>query len=311
MAEAAVADEPLVLLGHRLALAHVPRASVNLRRSAHASVDDVDVLLRPSEAPTGIAALDAGTPRPDVRSPTPSSTKMPAAGMPLTVDDIERLERPAAAALPSSFAELPDAGAADPSLGAALPRGATVMMAEAAVTDDPLVLLGYPPAQASIPRSALHMTRSDAAEIDDALFLVQRPTPAPVRSSSQSPGAVPSGSPSLVGRAISSVGLAALPAVGPGAQPPVVRPLPGNHGATGGAGSVRGSADRGPAAVVVARVGDPDATALLRDGEVRAAVDAVARERASPATTTSVKTREVAISSTTVSGRGAARSLDD
>jgi hypothetical protein len=58
---------------------------------------------------------------------------------------------------------------------------------EAAVVDDPLVLLGYPATQGPVARCGINLKRSDAAGVDDALALLQRPSPAQAHPSTTPP----------------------------------------------------------------------------------------------------------------------------
>jgi hypothetical protein len=336
MADAAIVDDPLVLLGHSIGVPHVPRATIDQRRADAAAVDDVDILLRgpppvgsassstvqgaapavESEGPGRAARPNAGDrASPPVASSSSLSSSSSKTVAPWTLEDIERLERPAggqAFGLPLTFAEVPDAAASDPRLGAALTRGVPVVMADGAVADEPLVLLGYPPAPTPIPRCAVHLTRSDAALVDDAMLLMQRPL-----LSEAHPGPTPAVAPSTavptVSRASGAMPLSAIPTAGMrAAAAPTVRPLPGNDVPT--PAPARERAARSAGLPPVTR-GDPnDATALLATDAIRAAAHAVGRE--APPTSTErrpqgSRPQGSRLPTTSVSGRGGARSIDE
>ena len=186
MADAAVCDDPLVLLGFAPVDSHVARAFIDLRRSDAADIDDAELLAAgPSVAP----------PAPVVRAAAPARAAAapivaPGGGRGLSLEDIEALEHPIATEQPHSFAELCDLeGISDPLLGAALIRGATAAMAEAAVIDDPLVLLGYPPVlPRDVARAMINLRRGDAALVDDVESLLKR---TPVTASGPVPKAPP------------------------------------------------------------------------------------------------------------------------
>ncbi len=179
MADAAVCDDPMVLLGQPASESHVVRAFLNLRRSEGAETDDPEFmnggLAQVAPAPSSSAAPRATRPAPASTTATPA----PGGGIPLTLEDIEALERPIQPAQPHTFAELCDLeGVADPALGVALTRAATVVMGEAAVGDDPLVLLGYPPVEMrDIARAMINLRRGEAADVDDVENLLRRPPP--------------------------------------------------------------------------------------------------------------------------------------
>ena len=180
MAEAAVVDDPLVLLGFPPVDSHVARAMINLRRGEAALVDDPQRLAVRAEPPPAVP--------PPAPAPVRAAPTAPPPHRGLTLEDIEALERPILLQQPHSFAELCDLeGCSDPLLGAALIRGATATMADAAVIDDPLVLLGYPAAvPRDIARAMINLRRGDAADVDDVERLLKRPAPvastsAPVR----------------------------------------------------------------------------------------------------------------------------------
>lgn len=188
MAEAAFADDPLVLLGYPAEPSHVARAMINLYRGDAGLVDDPEAL---------VAARDIATPEgsPPRRRPSqdavpsvahPTAAVAPTAGggaglgsgKALTLEDIERLEHPLALEQPHSFAELVDldGGSGDPLLGAALIRGSTATMADAAIVDDPLVLLGYAPViPRDVARAMINLQRGDAGTVDDVETLLVRP----------------------------------------------------------------------------------------------------------------------------------------
>ena len=95
-------------------------------------------------APSPQAAPQGYAPAPQAYAPAPQA--LVGVGQPLTLDDIELLERGPlkSSEHPLTSAEAPDvvAGPADPLLGSSLARAAIVVMADAAVCDDPMVLLG-------------------------------------------------------------------------------------------------------------------------------------------------------------------------
>jgi hypothetical protein len=102
----------------------------------------------------------------------------PGAGKALTLEDIDRLEHPHELEQPHSFAELVDlnVSSGDPLLGAALIRGSTATMADAAVVDDPLVLLGYAPViPRDVARAMINLHRGDAGTVDAVETLLVRP----------------------------------------------------------------------------------------------------------------------------------------
>ncbi len=187
MADAAVCDDPMVLLGYPAQQSHVVRAMVNLRRGESPIIDDPEVLIAardvvdPSQAqPKKGPSQDAALPDRQNNAPQGGLFTGPGIGKPLTLEDLERLERPYELEQPHSYAEVCDleGGSGDPKLGAALIRGATVTMAEACVIDDPLVLLGYP---ASVPRDVaramVNLTRGDAGAVDTVDALLKRTAP--------------------------------------------------------------------------------------------------------------------------------------
>ena len=172
MADAAVCDDPLVLLGFPPVDSHVARAFINLRRSDAADIDDAELLAagRSKMTTTTSAAAPAA-----VCAPVPVGAGVRG----LTLEDIEALEHPVVAKQPHSFAELCDLeGLTDPLLGAALLRGANAAMADAAVIDDPLVLLGYPAVvPRDVARGMINLRRGDAAVVDDVESLLKRTPP--------------------------------------------------------------------------------------------------------------------------------------
>lgn len=180
MADAAVADDPLVLLGYPSPLSHVARAMINHRRADAAVEDDPERLLR-TNAPS--RAIGTATRRGDDQGRRPRRENVdPLYGVPLTLADIERLEQLRPAWLPHSFAELAELAAdvafgrgADETLGAALIRGGNATLAEAAIGDEPLVLLGYPPVTPrDVPRLAINLRRTDAGSVDEVESLLVR-----------------------------------------------------------------------------------------------------------------------------------------
>ncbi len=180
MADAAVCDDPLVLLGFPPVVSHVARAFINLRRSDAADIDDAELLAAGPPTPRAVATAPATTQAPSARAPAPVRAEV-APGRGLTVEEIEALEHPVPFELPHSFAELHDLeGLVDPLLGAALIRGANAAMADAAVIDDPLVLLGYPAViPRDIARAMINLRRGDAALVDDVESLLKRTPIAP------------------------------------------------------------------------------------------------------------------------------------
>lgn len=294
MADAAVVDDPLVLLGHKPVENHLARAMINLRRSATAETDDPEGLLMsrstggaapslqpeptsrsahaqesalpagPSFAPPPAQRPSTSLPAPDAPSSRGAPVAVPRAaslssaqntGKPLTFEEMERIEHPLLDVQPHSFAEATDFvfGANDPLLGAAKIKGANAVMADAAVIDDPLVLLGYPPVMSHVARQAINLRRSDAPVCDEVGTLLQRPTTA------AQPSTAPTGAPR-----------AAAPSASPS-----------------GSG----------------RPPDPDATALLDQNAVMAAARAVAEEEA--------RAQQQRRPATSVGARGGARSLDE
>ena len=189
MAEAAVVDDPLVLLGYPAEPSHVARAMINLYRGDAGLVDDPEVLI----AARKVAPPEASPPRrspsqdavPSLAHPTATVAPTgggvfagPGAGKALTLEDIERLEHPHELEQPHSFAELVDlnVSSGDPLLGAALIRGSTATMADAAVVDDPLVLLGYAPIiPRDVARAMINLHRGDAGTVDAVETLLIRP----------------------------------------------------------------------------------------------------------------------------------------
>lgn len=174
MADAAICDDPMVLLGQPSSESHVVRAFLNLRRSDAAETDDPEFMhggLAPAPVPSSAAAPRA--PRPQA-----PAAVAPGGGVPLTLEDIEALERPVRLEQPHTFAELCDLeGVADPALGVAVTRGPTVVMGEAAVGDDPLVLLGYPPVEMrDVARAMINLRRGEGPDVDDVENLLRRPT---------------------------------------------------------------------------------------------------------------------------------------
>ncbi len=186
MADAAICDDPMVLLGQPSSESHVVRAFLNLRRSDAAETDDPEVIN--AGAPVSVSVP---TPAPQTARPAPPAAAEPAGrGVPLTLDDIEGLERPVRPEQPHTFAELCDLeGMSDLGLGVALTRGATVVMGEAAVGDDPLVLLGYPPVEMrDVARAMINLRRGDGPDVDDVENLLRRPPrvpPAPQQAPAQ------------------------------------------------------------------------------------------------------------------------------
>jgi len=270
MADAAIVDDPMVLLGYPVEPSHVARAMINLRRGDAALIDDPEVLI----ASRDVATPEAGGPRrgpsQDAVAPEPNKAPAPApsggvfagpgVGKPLTLEDIERLERPYELEQPHSFAEVTDleGGVGDPLLGAALIRGATAAMAEAAVVDDPLVLLGYPPViPRDVARSMINLKRGDAATTDDVESLLIRPAPT--------------------------------------AAAPVAPAAP--------AAPARVAAPAAP----VGRPPDPEATALIDQNAVRAAQAAVLQEEQRQQQLQQQNPNRVA---SVIHGRGGAKSLD-
>jgi len=313
MADAAVVDDPLVLLCHAPGVAHVPRAAVNLRWADAAGVDDVQALLRPpvpvaAPVPAAASPARAAAPAATVAPASPTAKPPGDAPRPLSLDDLERLERPAASTQPLSFAELPDTFVDDPRLGAALTRGANVVMADAAIVDDPLVLLGYPPAPVSIPRGAVNLQRSDSAIADDALFLLRRPPPPPPRPAPVVAAPPSSASPLGAAAPSRSSGALALSSQPTTSRPgtPTVRPLPGHQPAGATTPAPRpGARPAGPAA---ARSANPEATVLLDNQSLRASVEALAREQSTPA---APRPRDDRRPPSAISVRGGARTLDE
>lgn len=187
MADAAVCDDPMVLLGYPPVVSHVARAMINLRRGEAAAIDDPEVLVGSRDIAEPKPATPKRGPSPDAVIPDRQTTAPagglfsgPGVGKPLTLEDIERIERPYELEQPHSFAEIPDleGGVGDPLLGAALIRGGNATMADAAVFDEPLVLLGYPPATPrDVPRLAINLRRGEAAVVDEVASLLLRPTP--------------------------------------------------------------------------------------------------------------------------------------
>ncbi len=180
MADAAVADDPLVLLGYPPGQSHVARAMINQRRAEAGGDDEPERLLRTNAPPR---PSDTATRRGDDQGRRSRRDDVdPLYGVPLTLTDIERLEQLRPAWLPHSFAELADDIAfgrgADPTVGAALIRGGNATLAEAAIGDEPLVLLGYPPmTPRDVPRLAINLRRTDAGSVDEVESLLVR-TPA-------------------------------------------------------------------------------------------------------------------------------------
>ncbi|MDP2340579.1 MAG: hypothetical protein Q8O67_06460 [Deltaproteobacteria bacterium] len=296
MAEAAVCDDPLVLVGHKPVESHVSRMVLNRRRAEAAVYDDPEELIqsrqgaRSTPQPSGdviataggafnvgVAAATVPTPR-GVPAPKNSGQppRPPGIGKPLTLEEIMAIEFPVQARQPHSGAEVPDfegvgdvanlsaviGGKCDPLLGASRIRGSNAVMAEAAVTDDPLVLLGYPPVMSHVARLAINMKRSDTAIADDVATLLKRPPVAASHASPSAPSAAPGGAPRT----------SPAPAAGSG------------------------------------RRVDPDATALLDNSAVMAAAAAVAREQEAAAAAAEQARRRPG---TNVAGRGGVRSLDD
>jgi hypothetical protein len=178
MADAAICDDPMVLLGQPSSESHVVRAFLNLRRSEAAETDDPE-FMNGGLAPVAPAAPSTSSaPRAARPAPAPAASS-PGHGIPLTLEDIEALERPVQPEQPHTFAELCDLeGITDPALGVAVTRGATVVMGEAAVGDDPLVLLGYPPVEMrDVARAMINLRRGEGPEVDDVENLLRRPTP--------------------------------------------------------------------------------------------------------------------------------------
>ncbi len=319
MAEAAVADEPLALLGHPAASGPVPRAALNLRRAAAAAVDEPGSLVTPAPSPTRPTST-ASTTTTRTDAPAPGRSRgVGQASAGLSLDDIERLERPLATGLPGSFAEAADAWGADPGAGLASLRGPGIVMADAGVADDPLVLLGYPPLASPIARAAIHQRRSDAACVDDAWLLARRPATAAARPSPAPPAAPaatapPSGAPPVGARRqgaaplVLSSGVVARSVPSPQASPsgsPTVRPLPGSPAPTTSSPRVPAASPiaAGPAA---GRANDTEVTVPLAADAIQAAKDAALREQRRLAHHSDPQRPPRAIS-----GRGGARSLDE
>lgn len=187
MADAAVCDDPMVLLGYPPVDSHVARAMINLRRGEAATIDDPEILLASRDvaepkpaAPKRGPSADAVTPDRAPAAPAGGLFSGPGAGKPLTLEDMERIERPYELEQPHSFAEITDleGGVGDPLLGAALIRGGNTSMGDAAVSDEPLVLLGYPPVvPRDVPRLAINLRRGEAALVDEVESLLQRLAP--------------------------------------------------------------------------------------------------------------------------------------
>ncbi len=297
MADAAVVDDPLTLLGMKPTEGHIVRAGINYKRSVTAECDEPQEILLsrtagnadaakalqpaptsrsahaaenalpagPNFAPAPAARPDHAVPTPDgprVRGDAPVETPRRAAlasaqntGKPLSHEEMERIERPVLTAQPHSFAEAHDFvfGAPDPLLGACQLKGANVVMADAAVVDQPLVLLGYPVEHNHVARMSINLRRADAAVVDDVVTLLQRAAP------TQAPAAPPSGAPA------------------------------------------QASAQGAPQAV--RRPADPDATALLDQNAIRAAQAAVAEEEA--------RAQQQRRPPTSVAARGGVRPLDE
>jgi hypothetical protein len=293
MADAAVCDDPLVLVGHKPVESHVSRMILNRRRAEAAIYDDPEELIQSRSgarsAPVnsgdvvataggafnvGVATATVPTPR-GVPAPKNSGQppRPPGIGKPLTLEEIMAIEFPVEARQPHSVAECTDfegvgaiaamgkviGGKADPFLGASRIRGSNAVMADAAVTDDPLVLLGYPPVVSHVARLAINMKRSDTAATDDVATLLKRPPVAAAHASPSAPSQAPGGAPRT----------SPAPAAGSG------------------------------------RRVDPDATALLDNSAVMAAARAVAEEEAAKAAAEQARRRPG-----TVAGKGGVRSLD-
>jgi hypothetical protein len=281
MADAAVCDDPMVLLGYPPVDSHVARAMINLRRGEAATIDDPEVLVGSRDvaepkpaAPKRGPSSDAVIPDRAAQAPAGGLFTGPGVGKPLTLEDIERIERPYELEQPHSFAEITDleGGVGDPLLGAALIRGGNASMADAAVTDEPLVLLGYPPVvPRDVPRLAVNLRRGDAALVDEIESLLQRGpvAPAPAQAAAQP------------------------------AQP--ARPAPAAPAAPVAPAAPAAAAPRRPPQM------DPEATALLDQAAVRAAQAAVAREQAAAQAQAQQPNRVAS----RVHGRGAVQSLDD
>ena len=280
MADAAICDEPMVLMGHPPVTSHVSRQILNRRRTEAAIFDDPEELIQSRAGPrstpvpssdviataggsfaVGVAAAAVpsarGVPAPRTSGQPP---RPPAIGKPLTLEEIMAVEFPVIATQPHSAAEAPDVefGSPDPKLGASRIRGSNAVMAEAAITDDPLVLLGYPPVVSHVARLGINVRRSTTALSDDVATLLQRPSAAAAHPTPSAPSAPPGGAPRT----------SPAPAAGSG------------------------------------RRVDADATALLDNAAVMAAAAAVAQEEAAAAAAEQSRRRNVA-------GRGAARPLDD
>ena len=152
-------------------------------RSAHAQ--EAALPAGPSFAPPPAQRPSTSRPAPDAPSSRGAPVAVPRAaslssaqntGKPLTFEEMERIEHPLLDVQPHSFAEATDFvfGANDPLLGAAKIKGANAVMADAAVMDDPLVLLGYPPVMSHVARQAINLRRSDAPNCDEVGTLLQR-----------------------------------------------------------------------------------------------------------------------------------------
>ncbi len=194
MADAAVADDPLVLLGYPPGQSHVARAMINQRRAEAADDDEPAQLLRTSSPPRAVVSAQRRGDEKDRRLRRDDVD--PLYGVPLTLADIERLEQLLPAWLPHSFAELAEltddvvkGRVADPALGAALIRGGNTTLAEAAIGDEPLVLLGYPPVTPrDVPRLAINLRRTDAGYVDEVESLLVRPQARPKTATRVSSG---------------------------------------------------------------------------------------------------------------------------
>lgn len=142
----------------------------------------------------------------------------------LTAEQIDELERGmhARSLFPHTFAEGPENGAAL-ALGSALARGALLVMADAALVDDPLVLASGKPTPTAIPRVKHNVASSSAAMVDDAPPMTssppaRAPAQAPAHAVAQAPGAASARAPAR-GPAPPAHAIAAPPPTAPDTRP--------------------------------------------------------------------------------------------
>lgn len=123
----------------------------------------------PPQAPPSRPAAPASAPAAHVAPAAAVAARAASSPRGLTAEQIDDLERGmhARALFPHTFAEGPENGSSL-ALGSALARAAQLVMADAALVDDPQVLSSGKSSPSPIPRVKMNVATSSAAMVDDA-----------------------------------------------------------------------------------------------------------------------------------------------